>query len=84
MVLFEIQKVFRERRKDNITSENATFNIRRTLQQYGQEQLETNLMQMFRKEAGEGLMNGQQNFQYNPVDYLNDIHQGRITPEIRD
>lgn len=29
-------------------------------------------------------MNGQQNFQYNPVDYLNDVHQGKITPEIRD
>ena len=72
MSLFEIKKVFREKRPNNISHEN-NCSMRGTLLSLGLDQLETNLEHMLGKEAGIGL-NGRTNFQHNPVDYLGEVH----------
>ena len=82
MSLFEIKRVFQEERQNSRVKESATFSIRNTLEQYGLDQLEANLEHMLRKEAGVGLVGP--NFQHNPSDYLKEVHQGRIAPELRE
>ena len=57
--------------------------MRNTIQQYGQEQLQSNLEHMFMKEAGT-FLNGKQNFQHNPIDYLREVHQDKITSALRE
>ena len=81
MSLFEIKRVFQEQRQNNIVKDSGVFNIRRTIEQYGHEQLEANIEHMLRKESGFGATT---NFQHNPIDYLKEVHQGRIQPELRE
>ena len=37
MSLFEIKRVFQEKRKDKINKDDGIFNMRKTIEQYGRE-----------------------------------------------
>ena len=57
--------------------------MHQAIKEYGQDQLEANIEHMFMKEGAVGTQE-KPNFQYNPVDYLKDIHQERINAQLRE
>ena len=79
--MFEIRRVFHQRRTE-ISKVAEGFSITNSVRLQGMEQLVDSTMNLLAKEKRidpRGV-----NLQHNPIDYLKDIHDGRIEKHVRE